>query len=375
MRRIFQFSLLCLAAGVVNGCKPQEVFETEAIPTAGVRFINAVPDTGAMDFRPVDILENTTFYNVAFRGSTLLLYKNTQVGTNRHFRIFRSPTPGAPPAQQLAEAQTVVADIPNVTLEAGKNYTFILWGYARTGSTPAMKVTQLSDDPADPGAQVALRVINATGAAIDARDYISTGAPGAVTWANVAPLTASSYVLRAPGQYRYNVTAAGGANPLFVDVLAPVGLAETVDLDALPGTTVAGSAVSLIVFPGSVAGTTAAQFVITTGLQSLSATATGYARTSGSFVTNGFVVGMQVNVTGFTNAANNGVSTITAVTATALTVTKAGGTVAEAPPPVGALASALRTIASSPPPPTSLVVWDRRPPRCATIVAPQICLH
>jgi hypothetical protein len=368
MRRIFHFSMLCLAAGVVNACKPQEVFETEDIPTAGVRFINAVPDTGAMDFRPVDILENTTFYNVTFRDATLLLYKNTQAGTDRHFRIFRSPTSGAPPAQQLAEASTVVADLPGVTLEAGKNYTFILWGYSRTGSTPAMKVTQLTDDPADPGSQVALRVINASGAAIDVTDYLSTGAPGAVTWANVPALTASSYVTRAPGQYRYNVKAAGGANPLFADVLAPVGAAETVDQDALPGTTVAGSAVSLVVFPGSVPGTTAAQFVITTGGTSLSATATGYARASGSFITNGFVPGLQINASGFTNAANNGLSTITAVTATTLTVTKVGGTVAEA-------AASPRTLVSSPPPPSSLVVWDRRPPRCATITPPNLCLH
>jgi hypothetical protein len=368
MRRIFQFSMLCLAAGAVNACKPEETIETVVPPTAGVRFINAVPDTGAMDFRPVDILENTTFYNITFRSAALIVYKNTQAGTDRHFRIFRSPTDGAPPAQQLAEAQTVVADLPGITLEAGKNYTFILWGYSRTGSTPAMKVTQLTDDPADPGTQVALRVINATGVEIDVTDYAVPGTPGAVTWANVAPLSASSYVQRAPGTYNYNVKAAGGANPLFVDVQAPVGLAETVDLDAIPGTSVAGSAVSLIVFPGSVPGSTAAQFNITTGAQSLSATATGYARASGSFITNGFVVGMQVNATGFTNAANNGLSTVTAVTATALTVTKTGGTVVEAAGPG-------RTITASPPPPSSLVVWDRRPPRCATIVAPQLCLH
>jgi len=69
-----------------------------------------------------------------------------------------------------------------------------------------------------------------------------------------------------------------------------------------------------------------------TGSASLSATASGYARTaaSGSFVTNGFQVGQTVTAVGFTNPLNNGRSVITAVTATALTVTKAGGTAAEA---------------------------------------------
>jgi hypothetical protein len=69
-----------------------------------------------------------------------------------------------------------------------------------------------------------------------------------------------------------------------------------------------------------------------TGSASLSATATGYARTaaSGSFVTNGFTIGQTVTASGFTNPRNNGRSVVTAVTATALTVTKVGGTVAEA---------------------------------------------
>jgi hypothetical protein len=68
----------------------------------------------------------------------------------------------------------------------------------------------------------------------------------------------------------------------------------------------------------------------TTGTVSLSATATGYARTAGSFVTDGFAVGQQVTASGFTNSANNGSSVVSAVTATALTVTKTPVTAAEA---------------------------------------------
>ena len=143
MRRIFQLSVLCLAAGAVNACQPDQVILTEEIPTAGVRFINAVPDTGGMDFRPMDIVENVTFYNVNFKGTTLLYYKNARAGT-RHFRIFRSPTAGDPPATQIAVASTVVADLPAEVLEAGKRYTYILWGLSRTGSTPAMKVTRIT---------------------------------------------------------------------------------------------------------------------------------------------------------------------------------------------------------------------------------------
>ena len=47
---------------------------------------------------------------------------------------------------------------------------------------------------------------------------------------------------------------------LFTDATALAGVAATVDLDALPGTTIPGSAVSGFVFPRSVAGSKAASF-------------------------------------------------------------------------------------------------------------------
>lgn len=70
--------------------------------------------------------------------------------------------------------------------------------------------------------------------------------------------------------------------------------------------------------------------VATTGSTTLSATSTGYARSSGSFVTDGFRTGMEVTGTSFSNAANNTAKTITEVTALAITAsgctTEAAGT-------------------------------------------------
>lgn len=60
--------------------------------------------------------------------------------------------------------------------------------------------------------------------------------------------------------------------------------------------------------------------VCTTGTTTLEATSTGYARASGSFLTDGFRVGMEVTPTGFPQTA---VGVITAVSALALTI--AGG--------------------------------------------------
>ena len=255
MRRILQVSVLCLAVGVLNACTAEEVIVTEDIPTAGVRFVHAVPDTGAMDMRPVDIVENSTFYAVGFRGTTLLYYKNARAGA-RHFRIFMA-------GSTAAIASTVVKDT-TFTLEAGHRYTFIMWGFARTGSTPGMKLDIIDDNPADPGAGVALRLVNAAAGlgALDGRQYPATPGtlPPTATWAAVPALSASAYVAAPVGSIKYNVQPAGGGTALFTDPTALAGSAATVDLEALPGTTVAGSAVSGIVFPRSVLGSQAANF-------------------------------------------------------------------------------------------------------------------
>jgi len=265
MRRIMQLATLCLVVGGASACKPDEVISTENIPTAGLRFINAVPDTGAafgLDFRFVDMVESNAHFRIGFRnnpqtsggvtGSTAAQYKNTRAG-QRHFRIFLSDS-----SQTVA---TVVIKDSTLNLEGGKLYTALLWGNARSSGADRMRLTVIEENVADPGANVAVRVINTTGSAIDVRQYTSGGTPPtAATWANVAPYSVSTYVTRAPGQVRYNVQPAGGGTALFADALALIGAAASVDIEALPGTTIAGSAVTAWVFPPSVAGSRAAQF-------------------------------------------------------------------------------------------------------------------
>jgi hypothetical protein len=265
MRRIFELSAVCLIVGVAGACKPEATIDTDLEPAAGIRFINAVPDTGAMDFRFVDIPENSAHWNQGFRNNPVIAsnvttsqgvqFKPARAGS-RTFRIFLNST-------DPAVASTVVME-RTVDLVADHNYTVLLWGNARTGSAPALTLTIIDETVADPGNNVALRVINATGSAIDVRQYPSTGtAPATATWANLAPMTVSSYVTTAPGQLRFNVQPAGGGTALFADALALPGAAAVIGppgpTDALPGTTVAGSAVTAIVFPRSVAGSRAPQ--------------------------------------------------------------------------------------------------------------------
>src|SRR5213595_84782 len=104
MRRILQVSMLCVAAGAIAACNPEQVISTENIPSAGVRFINAVPDSAGaygLDFRFVDIVESNAQFRIAFRNSppssgvqvaTGIEFKQARAGSARHFRIFLDDT-------------------------------------------------------------------------------------------------------------------------------------------------------------------------------------------------------------------------------------------------------------------------------------------
>ncbi len=267
MRRFFRVSVMCLIAGAtMSACKPETTITTPTVPTAGVRFINAVPDSAGafgLDFRFVDLVESNAQFRVPYRNtptttsgvtaSATAQYKAAQAGS-RHFVVFLDDTIQAIASTKLADK--------TVQFDAGKNYTVILWGAARAG---AMKITIIDESTiADPGpAKVALRVINAGAGPIDVRAYPTGGTvPTAATFANVADLTASAFVTADTGSITYNVQPAGGGTPLFTDMLALLGAAATssagaagkLDIEPLPGTRVGGSAVTLVVYPRSTAG-------------------------------------------------------------------------------------------------------------------------
>jgi len=298
MRRIIQVTVACLAAGVVTACSDtQKVTDTGIAPTGGVRFINAVPDTGGsrgIDFRFVDLVENNAQYAIPFRNnisvvggvaaSTGIEYKYTAAGS-RHFNVFLDDTLPAVASQKLKDS--------TLTVELNHRYTVLLWGGARTGSANPMKLSVI-DETCDPGTQIGLRAINATGQAVDIRVYQATDVtvgktttttgtpPAAATWANVPPMSVTTCINFAPTptpttvgtttttvSYRFNVQPAGGGTALFTDASALIGQANGtqangcfvgIDCDATPGTSAAGSALTGIIFPASVAGSKAAQF-------------------------------------------------------------------------------------------------------------------
>ncbi len=254
-----RFALLIVATGVVAACRPDDVIPTEAIPTAGVRFINAVPDSSGafgFTFRFVDFVENNVQFRMTFRNnpqttagvtaSSLTQFFPARAGS-RHVRIFLDDT--------LQAIATVIVKDTIVTLEAGKNYTAMFWGEGRLGT---MKLSFVEEVLPDPASQVALRVINTTASPIDVRQYAtSVPVPATPTWASVPAYSFSSFVTVPVGGYRYNVRAAGSStNLIATDLTALAGAPPDLvaGLDPLPGTTQAGSVVTLVVYPPSRAG-------------------------------------------------------------------------------------------------------------------------
>src|SRR5258708_19834984 len=97
MRCVTRLAMMFVAVGAVAACStPDQIITAPDIPTAGVRFINAVPDTNNMDFRFIDLVQNSAHYKIGFRNSpstsgglpapTQIKSKNTHP-TPRHLPI------------------------------------------------------------------------------------------------------------------------------------------------------------------------------------------------------------------------------------------------------------------------------------------------
>jgi len=283
MRRIVQLSLLALAVGASACSTPDLVHPTENLPYAGVRFINAVPDSAGsfgLDFRFVDLLESNAHFRISFRNSpgtfgtpaqnvaTAIQFKGAREGT-RNFRIFLDDT-------LQSVASTVLVDQP-VPLTKLHNYTAMLWGNARSSGADKMKLDFWDEDVAAPATgKVKLRAINATANAIDVYTFVATPfatPPATPTWAAVPAFSRTTYVEVDAGAYNYSAANAGGAaTSLIATTPALIGALPTCsgvipcppggqpDIEAAPGTGVPGSAVSGIVFPANSNNSKAAQF-------------------------------------------------------------------------------------------------------------------
>ena len=233
----------------ITACKDDPVTrEVAPEPFSSIRWVNAVPDTVAMDYRIVDYPSNASEPNLAFRASSGN-WRNLPPGAH-HIKVFFTNTTAA--GTDVSVVSQVFVDT-TLTFEQGKKYTILHYGFAKTGATPKQHLVLIEDDPPTPASgQIGLRAINAAPALGPVDVYVipataTGGAPtGGATFTNLAPGAIAPWLGLAalPGPvlptttplattYRIAATAPAGTTPL-ADALAPPGQI------GVPSTTVAG---------------------------------------------------------------------------------------------------------------------------------------
>jgi hypothetical protein len=266
--------LLGVAAASVAACgSSSDSTLVTPDPAALVRFVNAVPDTGFMDFRFVDAVEgvpSTPFVNLKFRDGFDRSYQRINVGAH-HVRVFMGSANVGPSGStnDPAVVSTVMGDT-TFTFALGVHYTFVFYGSARAG---AQKFLILTDNIAAPAAgNFSLRAANLNTTAQDVYVNGSTtplpavgGSPG---YPNVAPLTATAYfnipLAAATSNYAITAADAGTTTPVRSTVM-PVGTAAVAEipgvaaaLSATAGSRV-GGVFTAYIFPASTPGSKAPQ--------------------------------------------------------------------------------------------------------------------
>lgn len=261
----YKVCLACAVGVALVACEKTKQGVLQPIPPlAGLRYVNLVNDTGAMDFRIVNFIGDAPNAGAAayrtggapYGVATNFLPPHFPVEADRdvQIRVFMNGV-------DQAVASTVMFDTTCV-FASGVNYTFYLYGNARTGGAGVHALVTADTLPAPAG--VAFRVINLGGAAVGNvdvdvvdRDLIAPLA-GTANFAGVAPGTMTGYVNRAVGATLKAVaTAPASRAPFLFQALAPAGVVGTATVNPVAGTNVAGSAISAVIVPASAAGSAA----------------------------------------------------------------------------------------------------------------------
>ncbi len=256
-------------------------FSSTTPPVAGFRYVNLMPDRGAVDFRIVDAITFApSAFGATFRtgGSpngiaTAVLpnYSPALAGTHV-IRVFWTST--NPDTAQMVVLQDTV------TLSANVNYTFYAYGYTTAGQTPVVNGFLTQDSTPDPGTSVAMRVIHLAppGSPTTAQDvpasvdvYVANQAvatpAGTATWAGVGVGTFSGYKTMTTDSLQVFVTPAGTPATVTAKANAPKGVAGNLTTnpptDPIAGTQQAGTSITAVIVPRSLAGSKAPQTMTT----------------------------------------------------------------------------------------------------------------
>lgn len=246
--RLSRFGLLCAAITAVIGCSSEDITNSALPDLAGVRYINALSDTGLVDIRMVDQVEwSATANGLDFRKG--IEHQPTEA-KSRHIKVFSFAS------RDQSVVQQVLVDT-TLSFAANTKTTLLLTGSARAKTAHFVVIDD--SPPALAADQIAVRAVNASTGAIDAYVVTAPGdaISGSPTAANLAINAASAYVTRATGSVALKVTDAGAitanasaAGP--VGSANPIGAVGTYNPSA--GVNNGGSAFSVYYFPPGVVG-------------------------------------------------------------------------------------------------------------------------
>jgi hypothetical protein len=245
--RYMRFAVILTAATALAACHESETGIQSRPPLAGVRFINALPDTGTVDIRAIDQVEWSPVVNsLPYRTATE--YQPIQADRARKFRVFPTDT-------TFATSKFLIDG--TLTFQPGHNYTVLVTGLARAGT---QKFVLLTDDVTVPAGNIAVRAVNAASGTVGL--YLTNTStdplPGSAS-ATAADASASTYSNRAVGAVFARVLSGSSTTPV-ASVAGPTRPASPQG-SVLPaaGVDAAGSAFSVMYFPASVAGSKAPQ--------------------------------------------------------------------------------------------------------------------
>ena len=255
---------LCLLTGAVAACSDDEGGNiTDLEPLAGVRFVNALPDTVALDFRVIKptITFAPQHLEVTFR--TFSSHRPISIGQHE-VRAFFSGLD----SRDEDDVQTLIAQAtPDFT--EGTNRSVIVMGFARPGQTPAKQVLITDDTPPARAANTYhLRAIHAGAGMGNVDIYVRPSGgttPATPTIADVAYGEVTAYVA-------LPIVNSGTVSSDTLEVVAvpvgggtatvsklPIGSAGDQSTEGAAGSRFAGGALTALITPRSVAGSRAPQ--------------------------------------------------------------------------------------------------------------------
>lgn len=251
--RLTRFGILAIALAAIAGCSGEDVSAPPLPALAGVRYINAVSDTGRIDVKMVDQVEWSAYTVSPLNFREGMEHMPTEAGKARHIRAFSYAS------TNVAVVQQIIADT-TLTFTANARYTVLLTGSARAKT---VKFVVISDDApaltAGATGTIAVRTVNASTGAING--YVVTNSTDAISGtpaaSNLGVNSASAYVTRTAGNVALRVTDPGSTTAN-ASVQGPVGTANPIGNAGtfLPsaGVNNGGSAFSVYYFPRGTAG-------------------------------------------------------------------------------------------------------------------------